>query len=76
MSRDPWRSSVELYSQNNHPWRIQGDKACKVQVHLDANKTYMLLPTGSDGAINDRQQDGRIGGSGGVVYLCAGVIVK
>ncbi len=37
---------------------------------------YMLLPIGSDGTVNDRQQDSQIGGSGGVVYLCAGVVVK
>jgi hypothetical protein len=37
---------------------------------------YMLLPTGSDGAVYDRQQDNQIVGSGGVVNLCAGIVVK
>jgi hypothetical protein len=36
----------------------------------------MLLPTGSGCAVDDRQQDGRIGGGGGVVYLCASIVVK
>ncbi len=48
----------------------------KIHVHLNANKTNMLLPTGGRGAIDDRQQNHWIMGSGGVIHLCAPVVVK
>ncbi len=36
----------------------------------------MPLLTGSDGTVDDRQQDGHFFGSGGVVDLCASIVVK
>jgi hypothetical protein len=40
------------------------------------NEVNMLLLTGGHGAINNRQNNCRIVGSGGVVHLCTTIVVK
>ena len=67
---------VKLCVQDSNPWWVQGGKACKIEVCLNLNEPDMLLATVGDGPVEYGQTDGRIGGSGRIIYLLTSIVVK
>jgi hypothetical protein len=71
-----WQFNIILYTQGSNPWWVQGDKTCKIKVHLDSNKPDLLLATIRDLPVLNWQKDSRIGGGGHVIYLLTSIVVK
>jgi hypothetical protein len=67
--------NIELIYEDGESLNARRDKAGKVQVKLDSNKTN-LLATIRIGSIHNRQEDSRVVYISGVIHLCAGVAVK
>ncbi len=71
-----WQFNIILYAQGSNPRWVQGDKICKIEVQLDANKTDLLLATIGELLVMNWQKDSQIGGGGRVIYLLTSIVVK
>jgi hypothetical protein len=52
-----WHFNIILYAQGSNPRWVQGDKICKIEVQLDANKPDLLLATIGDWPVLNWQKD-------------------
>ncbi len=68
--------NIILYAQGSNSRWVQGDETCKIEVQLDSNKPDLPLATIRDLPVLNQQKDGRIGGSGCVIYVLTSIVMK
>ena len=75
-ARHLWELNVVLHAKSSQSWRFDADQRAKVKGNLHPDKLNVGSTTVGKNAINNWQQNCRIGGHRRVVYLVPRIVME
>ncbi len=75
-ARHLWELDVVLHAKSSQSWRFDADQRAKVKGNLHPDKLDVGSTTVGENAINNWQQNCRVGGRRRVVYLVPRIVME